>query len=118
MRDEALSAIRDSVDNQMDIYVSPFSAWEVGMLVSKRRLTISRSPEAWWEEFLAQDFVALAPMPPSALIASSFLPGEPPKDPADRVIAATAREIGFSVVTCDRALLDYAREGHINAVEC
>lgn len=118
MRDEALSAIRDSVDNRIDVYVSPFTAWELGMLVSKQRLTLSRDPEAWCEEFLAQDFVALAPLPPSVLIASSFLPGSPPKDPADRIIAATAREYGYTLVTRDRALLDYAGEGYINAVEC
>jgi len=49
---------------------------------------------------------------------SSFLPGSLHRDPADRIIAATAREYGHTVITRDRALLDYARQGHLAAVEC
>jgi PIN domain nuclease of toxin-antitoxin system len=52
------------------------------------------------------------------LIASSFLPGAPPNDPADRIIAATAREHGYALVTRDRALLDYAEQGHIQSIVC
>jgi PIN domain nuclease of toxin-antitoxin system len=52
------------------------------------------------------------------LIASSFLPGKPPRDPADRIIAATARDLGATLVTRDRALLDYGSQGHIAVLEC
>jgi PIN domain nuclease of toxin-antitoxin system len=36
----------------------------------------------------------------------------------DRAIAATAREYGFTVMTRDRALLDYAAQGHLSALTC
>jgi PIN domain nuclease of toxin-antitoxin system len=49
---------------------------------------------------------------------SSFLPGSIHNDPADRIIAATAREYGFTVMTRDRALLAYAAEGHLSALAC
>jgi PIN domain nuclease of toxin-antitoxin system len=88
------------------------------MQAAKRRFVIAQKPENWFAAFVAQDGVFLAPLPPSVLIASSFLPGAPPKDPADRIIAATAREYGFAVLTRDRRLLDYADAGHINAVPC
>jgi len=52
------------------------------------------------------------------LLDSSFLPGAPPRDPADRIIAATAREHGYTVMTRDATLLAYAREGYLSAVEC
>ena len=57
-------------------------------------------------------------MSPDVLIASSYLPGKPPKDPIDRIIAATARELGATLVTRDRALLGYGEQGHIAVVEC
>ena len=57
-------------------------------------------------------------MPPSVLIASSFLPDAPNRDPVDRILAATAREYGYKLVTRDRTLLDYAYQGHIQAVAC
>ena len=57
-------------------------------------------------------------MPPDLLIASSFLPGKPPRDPSDCIIAATARELGATLITRDRALLDYGEQGHVSVVEC
>ena len=62
--------------------------------------------------------VRLADMSPDVLIASSYLPGKPPKGPIDRIIAATARELGATLVTRDRALLGYGEQGHIAVVEC
>jgi len=59
-----------------------------------------------------------AEMTPDILIASSFLPGNPPRDPADRILATTAREFGYKLVTRDRPLLDYAEQGHIQALAC
>ncbi len=52
------------------------------------------------------------------LIAASFLPGKPPRDPADRIIAATARDYGATLITRDRALLDYGKDGHVKVVAC
>jgi len=57
-------------------------------------------------------------MPPELLIASSFLPGKPPRDPFDRIIAATARDLGATLITRDRALLDYGKQGHLSVVAC
>jgi PIN domain nuclease of toxin-antitoxin system len=62
--------------------------------------------------------VRLAPLPPNVLIASASLPGTPPKDPVDRIIAATGRTFGFSVVTRNGALMLSARAGHIDAFAC
>ena len=50
--------------------------------------------------------------------SSSFLPGKPPRDPSDRIIAATARDLGCTLLTRDRELLNYAEQGHIRVVEC
>lgn len=57
-------------------------------------------------------------MPAELLIESQSLPGNIHKDPYDRIIAATAREYGYTVMTRDRALLDYGQEGYLSAVEC
>jgi PIN domain nuclease of toxin-antitoxin system len=62
--------------------------------------------------------VQLADLSPDLLIASSYLPGKPPKDPTDRILAATARELGATLVTRDRTLLDYGKQGHVAVLEC
>jgi PIN domain nuclease of toxin-antitoxin system len=57
-------------------------------------------------------------MPPDVLIASASLPGAPPKDPADRIIAASGRAYGYVIVTRDGELIPYADAGHIEVVAC
>jgi PIN domain nuclease of toxin-antitoxin system len=60
----------------------------------------------------------VAEMSPDVLIESALLPNYPDKDPYDRIIAATAREYGYTVLTRDRTLLDYAQEGYLSALAC
>lgn len=100
------------------VYVSPITAWEIGLLVSGGRLNMQMTPARWFERLMEAPGVQLAGMLPNVLIAASFLPGQPPRDPADRILAATAREHGFQLVTRDRQLLDYAKQGHIQALAC
>jgi PIN domain nuclease of toxin-antitoxin system len=99
-------------------YVSPISAWEVGMLVARERLKLLITPERWFERLVKLPGMHLAEMRPNVLIASSFLPGTAPRDPADRIIAATARDLGCTLVTRDRALLDYGEQGHVKVMAC
>jgi PIN domain nuclease of toxin-antitoxin system len=99
-------------------YVSPITALEVATLARKRRLKSQLSPQRWFERLLGLPGIALAPMPAELLIASQLLPGDIHKDPADRIIAATAREYGYTVMTRDRALLDYGRQGYLSVFEC
>lgn len=99
------------------ISVSPISAWEIGMLVAKGRLRMASSPLDWFQRILDLG-VALAPLPPAVLIASSSLPSERLRDPADRIIAATARGLNYRLMTRDKPLLDFAAEGHMTAIAC
>ena len=99
-------------------YVSPITAWEMGLLVSRGRLKLQMRPERWFGRLMQAPGFQLSEMPPSVLLTSSFLPGRPPSDPADRILAATAREFGYRLVTRDRPLLEYAEQGHIQALAC
>jgi PIN domain nuclease of toxin-antitoxin system len=99
-------------------YVSPITAWEIGMLTARGRLQLLVRPERWFANLFEVSGVQLAELSPNILIASSFLPGKPPNDPTDRIIAATARELGATLVTRDRALLRYGEQGHVAVVEC
>jgi PIN domain nuclease of toxin-antitoxin system len=115
---EALGAIARAREWGESIYVSPITAWELGLLVSRGRMNLLMPPERWFARLLQAPGLLLAEMPPELLIASSFLPGAPPRDPADRILAATAREYSYVLMTRDRPLLDYAEQGHIRALGC
>jgi PIN domain nuclease of toxin-antitoxin system len=118
MQQPAVDVIDEAYDRGEKVFVSPITAWEIGMLMSKGRLRSNHSPQRWLSLLTARPQIAMAEMPPHVLLESSFLPGQLHGDPADRIIAATAREYGFTVMTRDRALLDYAKQGHLSAIEC
>lgn len=112
------TAIRAARAANVGVYVSPISAWEIGTLTAKGRVQLTLSAEVWFETLLALPGVRLAALTPRILLASTSLPGTPPNDPADRIIAATARVQGHVVITRDKKLLAYGREGHIRVKSC
>ena len=114
----ALDLLAAAADAQASTYVSAISAWELGLLVARARLKLLITPERWFERLLELPGVRLADLSPDLLIASSFLPGEPPRDPADRIILATARHYGATLITRDRLLLAYGEQGYIRVEEC
>jgi PIN domain nuclease of toxin-antitoxin system len=116
--DEASDALQQTRNSGESVYVSPITAWEMGLLAARGRVSLLMTPQRWFERLLEAPGLRLSEMTPNVLIASSFLPGKLPGDPADRIIAATAREYGYKLVTRDRPLLEYAKQGHIQAIPC
>jgi len=114
----AVVAIDESHDRGVPLYVSPITAWELGLLVSRDRYRFSIGVTEWFTKYMENRATRLAELSPEILIDSSYLPGEPPKDPADRIIIATARQQGYRIMTRDRKILDYADAGHVNAIAC
>ena len=113
-----LQAIDQAAAQEVPVFISPMTAWEIGLLNARGRLTMSMSPQAWFDTLLGVPGIALAELSSTILIASSFLPDPAPRDPADRIIVATAREKGLRLVTRDKILLDYAKKGHLDALAC
>jgi PIN domain nuclease of toxin-antitoxin system len=100
------------------LLVSPITAWEVGLLVSLKRVDLFATPQRWFARLLSIPNVRPAELSPDILIASSFLPGKPPRDPADRILLATARDLGATLITRDRLLLKYGEDGHASTIAC
>jgi PIN domain nuclease of toxin-antitoxin system len=121
-RDELKASASEKLDEAartgVTTWLSPITAWEVGLLVSHNRLGLGTTPQRWFARILAMPNVHLAELSPDILIASSFLPGKPPRDPADRILLATARELGATLITRDRALLKYGEDGQVSTIAC
>lgn len=114
----AVEAINAAYRGGSKVLVSAITAWEVGLLVSRNRLSLIARPELWFQRLLAIPGIQLTDLSPEIMIASSFLPGEPPRDPADRILLATARDLGATLVTRDGLLLKYGKDGHVSAIAC
>lgn len=100
------------------VLVSPITAWEIGQLASRGRIDLSAAPHRWFAGLLAKPGIQLAELSPEILIAASFLPGTPPRDPMDRILIATARELAATLVTRDRAIIAYGEQGNVSVVGC
>ncbi len=48
----------------------------------------------------------------------ALLPDRAPRNPADRIIAATARAFGHNILTRDGELVPYAAAGYFDVVAC
>ena len=77
---EADEAIQEAFHAGLLAFVSPITAWEIGLLVSRDRVRLMMSPQLWFDRMLAAPGIALANLSPAVLIASSFLPGNPPRN--------------------------------------
>jgi len=95
------------------LLLSAMSIWELGMLESKGRVRLSLPCEQWVREALATPGLTLVPLTPEIAVHSTCLPGNFHSDPADRIIAATARIMGARLATRDRKMVEYAKQRHI-----
>lgn len=105
------------------IFISPVSAWEIGLLSRPRAnrpaaLTFLPDPKTWFARVMAAPGVREAPLSAAIAVDASWLPGDLHGDPGDRLIIATARDRAIPVVTRDSAILTYAAAGHVTAHPC
>jgi PIN domain nuclease of toxin-antitoxin system len=97
------------------LYLSPISCWELGLLVSANQIRLVQPIEDLWRRAIEPDAWRVAELTAPILVESTRLPGDIHKDPADRILAATARAYRFTLVTRDKLLLNYAKQGHLKA---
>lgn len=99
----AREAIREARENA-SLAVATITLWELAWLAQNGRLVISSSPENFVMEAVSR--VVLKPMTPQIVALAARLPASFPKDPADRVITATAILEGIPLVTADQRIRD------------
>jgi PIN domain nuclease of toxin-antitoxin system len=116
--DEVSSHFFDDVlewQQQRSVFLSPISCWELGLLTSAGQVALNEPLETLWARATNQDTCRIADLSALILIESTRLPEDFHRDPADRILAATARVNQLTLVTRDKRLLDYAKQGHIKA---
>jgi PIN domain nuclease of toxin-antitoxin system len=103
------------------VFVSPISAWEVGMLSrprTGRAIQFLPDPATWFANFMAGPAIKPAALTPDIAIAASHLPQPLHADPADRLLIATARHMAMPIVTRDAKIISYGAGGHVSVIAC
>lgn len=118
LSDAAVEAMDAAFTSSLPVYVSPITAWERALLSAVGRLRSPIQPLTWFERLVRDSKLTIAALSPSILVDAWFLPGAIHRDPADRILVATARALDLTLVTRDGPLLKYAEKGHVRAIAC
>jgi PIN domain nuclease of toxin-antitoxin system len=103
------------LDPAHTLLVSPVTTLELSRLISLSRLNLRKSLTVWLTEARKHLAFEDALLSHSAAIGSYELPGNFHKDPADRMLVATARELDCPLVTADDLILVYPNVTTIDA---
>ena len=91
-------------DPKNELWLSAMSTWELVMLVERKRVALEKPVDAWIREAMAAVPLREAPITHEiALETRQIL--LPHGDPADRLIAATARVLDLTLVSADERLI-------------
>jgi len=90
-----------------DIGISAISCWEIALLTARGRLQLRADVLAWLRDELSYPGVRLLPLSPEVAVRANRLPEPFHRDPADRILVATALEHVCPLVTSDARILAY-----------
>ena len=83
------------------------------MLINKKKAAISIPINEWLNKVLSIPGLNIIDLSLTVLVESCNLPDFDHKDPADRMIIASTREIDSHLLTFDKRILEYANNGYL-----
>ena len=92
-------------DNQL--FISAITPWEIALGVRRERFKIAGDVLEWIQDALDSLSVMVASLEPAIAVDAVDLAWDH-ADPSDRIIVATTRRLGASLVTADSAILEFA----------
>ncbi len=107
----AIRTIKQTKSDQR--MIASISIWEFALMAAKKRIRLKVSVAKWLSRALKETGLGVIEISPEIAIDACNLPGNFQKDPADRLIVATARVNNLRLVTKDEKMLSYP---HVDAV--
>ena len=95
-----------TVAPESPLLVSDISLWEVATLHGLGRIRLSLPLREWLEKAVAPPLVRRHGISPAIAAELAALPRSFHRDPADRILVATARVLGATLLTQDRRIVD------------
>jgi len=90
---------------QSPALVSDISLWEVAKLLSLGRIEMDVPLREWLEGASAEPLVRRCGISPAVAAEVAALPDSFHRDPADRILVATARILGATMLTQDERII-------------
>jgi PIN domain nuclease of toxin-antitoxin system len=100
---KAKTAIDNARKNGEGMAIADITLLELATMARKGRLQLNMTFESFLQEIEAR--FTILPITGRACVRTTTLPATYPKDPADRVIGATALVEGLTLLTADKEIL-------------
>lgn len=97
-------AVLDALPRDQRPFLCDISLWEVAMLVERGRIELDLPLAEWLDAAAHPRSVQVVGITPQIATAAASLPDSFHRDPADRLIVATSRALGFPVLSHDRLI--------------
>lgn len=110
-----LRSLIEELAHETAVRVSAISVWEVGMLAVKNRISFPGDIREWVFKALNAPGIGVEALTSEIAIDSVLIFKGFHGDPADRILLATARHIGASLVTHDKEMLSYSKKHGFSA---
>jgi PIN domain nuclease of toxin-antitoxin system len=107
---ERLSSIAQKIIEETpstERHVASISLWEFAMMSSRGRIILNIHPKEWLRNAIESVGTKVLSMTANIAFESCNLPGNFHKDPADRIIVATARIYNALLISRDEKILNY-----------
>lgn len=116
LNDDIKQSIIAAQEND-ELYISSISLWEIAMLKSKRRVNIYEPTKDFLCSIADIPSLSIQDISPEIAAESVQLIDDFHGDPADRIIVATSKCLGATLITRDSKILDWAKLGHIKSIQ-
>ena len=110
LRSSTRALIDDCWQNGGTIFLSSVTAWEIASLVDAGRIELDVPVDAWVQRFLDRPGIEAVPLAHRAAARSYQLNHLEDRDPADRLLIATAIELGCPLVTYDERITQFGKK--------
>ena len=97
-----------AIAEKKSILVSSISLWEIALLVERGRLELTMPVTVWLSHLEAIQWLTFVPVDNGIAVRSVQLDAFPHRDPADRIIVATALGQNATLITADDRLRGYS----------
>lgn len=102
-----------SAQEENNLVICSISLWEIAMLSAKKRINIYEPISDFLRSIVNINGLSIQDISPEVAAESVLLIDNFHGDPADRIIAATTKINGATLLTRDKNILDWAEFGHI-----
>jgi PIN domain nuclease of toxin-antitoxin system len=102
------AAARTALDEAAEVAVPAIVCWEVALLASLDRIRLALPVREWLDRALGRPNVRLLPLSLDIAVLSNSFGDVLHRDPADRMIAASALHLNSALVTRDERLRGFA----------